>query len=727
MIEKINERTVVLTTKKHALVLQFSHVAEIAYLGENTHDVCGLVRKESLYNRHASSDALDMTPSVFSSWSDGGDLEPMIKLVDEKGIYVQRFTPVGFDIVDNFPGEFPGPHSRDKKQTLVISYLDETKRLLVEQYISTHHQSEGIVFSLKIKNIGKTPFVLVKAKSLQLDFLNTDNTLYTFDGAWCRERHLHQTDVKTGLFCVKTASGLSSNVHNPFVILRNENLYIGSNLIYSGSHGESIEALPLGKSRFLTGLNEDVFSYDLAPQEEFITPEAVITIGTSLEDVQTKMHEFVRNNILPAKKNTGHVLLNSWEGIYFDFDRKKILNLAKVAKDVGVDLFVLDDGWFGRRDDDTTSLGDWFDYEEKTGGLASLVNDIKGLGLKFGLWFEPEMISQKSQLFEKHPSFAMVIPGITPIERRQQLMLDFSSAKVRDYIFTMMSKVIDKLQPDYLKLDANRYMSDIYSPILKNQGEYQHRYVLGLYDFWNRLVTRYPQILIEACSSGGNRFDLGTLYYFPQIWASDNTDALSRIYIQEGTLHGYPQSTFGSHVSQTPNTLTKRSTPLESRFNIASIGAFGYEMDLTKLSDQELKTIKAQIDFYKEHAPLLLHGIYTQLSSAFTSPVYAYLIKDQRENFKKAILLVAVTDKEAKNLRLPLSGFATNRRYRIVIRNQDNLPFVSVVYKTGHELNKTILNLDHYFAEELGNEKNDTIASRLFVIERIDEDARNKK
>lgn len=559
-----------------------------------------------------------------------------------------------------------------------------------------------------------------QAASVQLDFASIDNTLFTLDGTWGAERNLTKTEVRTGIFAVKSNSGYSSNIHNPFVILCNGATYVAANLIYTGSHSESIEALPIGKSRFLSGLNENVFSWDLLPTTSFTTPEAVITLGKSVDEVSQKMHVFVKENILSRHHQTRkpHVLLNSWEGIFFDFNREKILKLAREAKAIGVDLFVLDDGWFGRRDDDTSSLGDWYDYQSKTGGLKSLVEEIKAIGLNFGLWFEPEMVNKNSDLYRNHPEFAMEIPGIAPIERRHQLMLDFANPQVRDYIFDLMTKVIDDVKPNYLKLDANRVMSDMYTHGLQNHGEYQHRYMLGLLDFWNKLSIRYSDILIEACSSGGNRFDLGTLYYFPQIWASDNTDALARIYIQEGTLLGYPQSTMGTHVSHVPNTTTRKTTPLESRFNVASIGAFGYELDLTKVNQHELSVMKNQIAFYREHSELIFHGHYRRLISAYQKDAYVYMICDTEKNFNQAVVFVALTKPTKQKIRFRVPGISTNANYRVIYRKQDNVNNQTVLYLSGKELQKYVFDLASLYEEEI-NAINETIASRLIVVERV--------
>lgn len=720
MIKKLGQNNVFLQNKHYSLILSITDKVAIAYLGKHQKDDVVIELKDK-FNKHASSDVLDLTDTIFSSWSDGSDLEPMVKLEDEVGNYVHRFYVDHFELIDDYVGNFEGPHSRKKDQTLVITYLDETKRLRVDQYISTHHKSEAFAFSLKITNLSSDYFKLTKAMSFQLDLEGKDNTLYTLDGAWSCERNITTTNITNGMYAIKSASGMSSNTHNPFVILRHDDLYVASNLIYSGSHAETLEVLPLNKTRFMTGLNEHVFNWTLLKDQSFVTPEAVVTFGHSVDDVSMKMHEFVKHNIIPEsyQNRKPHVLLNSWEGIYFSFDREKILRLAKTAKEVGADLFVLDDGWFGKRDDDFTSLGDWFDYKEKTGGLASLVEEIKNLGLKFGLWFEPEMINKKSKLYEEHPDFAMEIPHLNPIERRHQLMLDFSREDVRNHIFDMMSKVIDDIKPDYLKLDANRNMTDIYSKDLNNHGEYQHRYVLGLYDFWGKLVSRYPHILVEACSSGGNRFDLGTLYYFPQIWVSDNTDALSRIYMQEGTLLGYPQSTMGTHVSHVPNATTNRQTPLESRFNIASIGAFGYEMDMTKLPQNELDTIKKQIAFYREHSDLIFHGIYERLSSAYTSNVYAYVIKDKKEDFDKAILMIAQTKVSSEITSIRIGGFDPEAMYKISYRGQDNIEDVSSILMLGKNLNQYDFEISNLYEEENKAEKNDTIASRILVIEKV--------
>ena len=356
MIKKLAPSIVLVKNRSTSLLLQFDSIGRILYLGKNKKDLLNKIEVIDKFNKHASSDVLDKNDMIFSSWCDGADLEPMIKVEDSNGIYVNRFRVQSFKILNHYDHNFDGPHSRNKAQTLRVSYLDETKKILVEQFISMHKDSDALVFSLKITNLSLETLKITKAMSVQLDFASIDNTLFSLDGTWGRERNLTQTEVKTGIFSVKSSSGYSSNIHNPFVIVRNGNTYVSANLIYSGSHAETIEALPIGKSRFLSGLNSDVFSWTLEPQDSFATPEAVICFGTSIDDVSLKMHGFVKKDIIrPEFLNMKpRVLLNSWEGIFFDFNRPKIIELARKAKSIGVDLFVLDDGWFGKRDNDTS-------------------------------------------------------------------------------------------------------------------------------------------------------------------------------------------------------------------------------------------------------------------------------------------------------------------------------------------------------------------------------------
>jgi alpha-galactosidase len=477
--------------------------------------------------------------------------------------------------------------------------------------------------------------------SAQLDLDTDDWKLVTFDGAWSRERYMHERPLAPGIMINDSKSGVSSADHNPCIFLTKENgETIGMNLIYSSNHRELVETSPYGKVRVLTGINPATFSWVLAPQDRFQTPEAILTYSPdALNGASQNFHHFINNHIIrgPWKFRERPVLINNWEATYFKFTEDKLINLAKESANLGIELFVLDDGWFGLRNDDTTSLGDWTVNPKKLpSGLENLSLEVHRLGMMFGLWVEPEMVSIESQLYKKHPDWMIAIPGRRPSVGRNQYILDLTRPDVRDYLFKQLSDVWHFANVNYIKWDMNRVFSDMYSTNreMKDHGEFFHRYILGLYELLEKLTAAFPNVLFESCASGGNRFDLGMLCYMPQTWTSDNTDALSRLYIQEGTSCGYPLSTMGSHVSDSPNHQTLRRTDLESRFNIAAFGVLGYELDVTKLKGQQKDAIKAQIAFYKAHRALLQYGTFTRVklaNSTSNQVVWAVASQDKSE------------------------------------------------------------------------------------------------
>jgi len=434
---------------------------------------------------------------------------------------------------------------------------------------------------------------------------------------------MNERPLLPGIYINDSKTGVSSADHNPCIFLKKDDgECIGMNLVYSGNHRELVEVSPYGKIRVMTGINPATFSWDLSPQDRFQSPEAVLTYShQGMNGASQNFHHFINNHIVRGtwKLRERPVLINNWEATYFNFNEDKLLNLAKESADLGIELFVLDDGWFGLRNDDTTSLGDWTVNPKKLpSGLAGLSLEVHRLGMMFGLWVEPEMVSIESQLYKKHPDWMIAIPGRRPSVGRNQYILDLSRQEVRDHLFKNLSETWHLADVNYIKWDMNRVFSDIYSANaeIRNHGEFFHRYVLGLYDLLDRLTKAFPNVLFESCASGGNRFDLGMLCYMSQTWTSDNTDALCRLYIQEGTSCGYPLSTMGSHVSTSPNHQTLRRTDLEARFNVAAFGVLGYELDITKLKGQQKEAIRSQIAFYKAHRSLLQYGNFTRIKLA---------------------------------------------------------------------------------------------------------------
>lgn len=537
--------------------------------------------------------------------------EPNLILCNADGGFTYDFTFSRARIAAE-KNEIPGlPSSYGEGKTLELKYVDLPTKVCLYIYYTVYDDSDAIAVSSKIVNGSKKEIRLRRLMSLQMDLPGTDYKIVTFEGSWARERRKTVRELESGVFSTDSKRGMSSHQSNPFVMAENERGVYAFNLVYSGNHKEIFECdRPGGKTRFLTGINDYMFDWALAPSEEFCAPEAVMCFAPDEDSLSARMHAFVSEHIVRGKwkKRERPVLFNNWEGTYFDFNEEKILSIAAAAKRAGAELFVLDDGWFGRRDSDTCSLGDWYDNVEKTGGgLKNLADKIRAMGLSFGIWVEPEMISEDSDLYRSHPNFAMKIPGRTPERMRHQLMLNMADERVQNYVVRTISDVIARSGAEYVKWDFNRSMTDCYGKGIA-PGEYFHRYMLGYYRVVSRIVKKFPFVLFEGCAGGGGRLDLGNLCYFPQYWTSDDTDARERVSIQEGTSYGYPQTVMGAHVSACPNHQTGNTNPLSARFNVACGGVLGYELDPTKLLESELSEISGQIAFYKEYRKVLQFG-----------------------------------------------------------------------------------------------------------------------
>ncbi len=528
-------------------------------------------------------------------------------------------------------GPAPGggmPQGRGAGETLCLSFAG-TGGLEVELFYSLFYDTDVIAKKMRLTNRGGEAIELRRCFSTQLDLPGCDYTLTTLNGAWGRECMPEKRALAPGVAAFGSTSGHSGNRCNPFFMLaRGEacetagEVY-GFNLVYSGSHRGSVEVDGFGRTRVMQGLSDEAFSWTLNPGESFITPEAVLSFSAEgYRGLSHNMHRFVRRHILPPRWATAPrpVLVNNWEGTYFNFTEGKLLRMARVAARLGVELFVLDDGWFGARNSENAGLGDYNVNRKKLpGGLASLARSVNALGMDFGLWFEPEMVNEDSDLYRAHPDWAIRTPGLSPAKGRKQYALDLCRPEVREYIIRSVGGVLDSANIRYVKWDMNRDISDGYSPALHNQGEFGHRRVLGLYEVLDNICGAHEDILFEGCASGGNRFDLGMLYYMPQVWLSDDSDAHMRQKIQTGASFGYPQCVMGCHVSAVPNHQTLRNTPLDTRFNTAAFGLLGYELDMTALTAAQKGDIKAQIAFYKKHRRLLQQGDFYRLESPFDS------------------------------------------------------------------------------------------------------------
>lgn len=541
--------------------------------------------------------------------------------------------------------------SEEEAETLEIHMKDLVTKLQVTLLYGVLPELDVITRSVKIVNEGTGKIYLEKVQSACLDFVAGEYDLISFYGRHAMERNYQRTQVTHTSQSIGSRRGTSSHQYNPMLILaeREANEDFGScyamSFVYSGGFLGEAEKDQYGQTRVLLGLSQEQFSYPVEPEEVFYAPEVVLAYSEEgLAKLSQNLHRCYRKHLCRGKYKdiVRPILLNSWEASYFDFDGDSIYRLAKQASELGIEMLVMDDGWFGKRDDDNSGLGDWYVNEEKLGeSLGSLIQRINGLGIKFGIWFEPEAVSEDSDLFRSHPEWALQIPGRNPVRARNQLVLDFTNQEVVDYVFEQVCKVLDQGNIEYVKWDMNRSLSDCYSLGTKDQGRVMYDYVLGLYDFLERLLQRYPDLLIEGCSGGGGRFDAGMLYYTPQIWCSDNTDAVDRVRIQYGTSFGYPISAVGSHVSAVPNHQTGRSTALKTRGITAMAGTFGYELDPEKLTEEEKDEIRVQVKNYHQYAPLIQDGLYYRLTNPFESEVGAweFISEDASEVLLNAVML----------------------------------------------------------------------------------------
>lgn len=560
-----------------------------------------------------------------------------LEVTDSTGAAGADFRYTGHRIEQgkySLPG-LPAAHDEDSEaETLVIEMEDPVLGLHLELLYGVFERQDMLTRTARLTNTGNGKIVLDKAASMCLDIPFGRWDLLHFYGRHAMERQPERRPLLNGIQTVSSKRGASSHHHNPFVVLcaheATEDMgdCYGAMLAYSGNHRTDIELDYTGAVRLVSGIHDEQFRWALEPGETFITPEVLLTFThQGLTALSQRYHRFLRKNICRSlfRDVRRPILINSWEAAYFDFDSEKIYSIAKQASELGVELLVLDDGWFGKRDDDNSGLGDWYINERKLpGGLTPLIERIHGLGMKFGLWVEPEMVNEDSDLYRAHPDWALTLPGRKPAMGRNQLVLDLSRAEVVDHLTNAISDLLRSHKIDYIKWDMNRNMSDVYSRAFpaERQGEIFHRYMLGLYTLLERLTTAFPNVLFEGCAGGGGRFDAGMLAYFPQIWCSDDTDAIERLVIQYGTSFGYPISTVGSHVSACPNHQTGRCTPLGTRAVVAMAGTFGYELDLNTLTAEEKEEVREQIRYFDRNYDLIQYGDYfrlTNLNEDFTA------------------------------------------------------------------------------------------------------------
>ena len=572
----------------------------------------------------------------------------------------------------------PAVYDNDNSmETLEIVLKDTSSKVQVTLKYAILESLDIITRCATITNNGNSAIKITKADSICLDVPKNSWELVHFYGKHAMERQVERVPLIRGIQEISSKRGTSSHQHNPAVILCQKDCTetngncIGALLVYSGSFKTQIEVDQLEQTRLVMGINDDRFSWNLEENQTFYTPEVILSYSSNgFERLSHNFHNVIRNNICRGKYKLSErpVLINNWEATYFNFNEEKIFNIVKQASELGVDMFVLDDGWFGKRDDDNSGLGDWFVNDKKLkGGLKPLVEKITSLGMKFGIWFEPEMISEDSDLYRNHSDWVIKIPNRLPTKSRNQLVLDMSREDVRNYLYNCISNILDSAEISYIKWDMNRSICDLYSNSLsaENQGELSYRYVLGLYELLERLTSNYPNVLFEGCSGGGGRFDAGILYYCPQIWCSDNTDAYSRTKIQYGTSFFYPISTMGSHVSCTPNHQTGRITPLETRGITAMAGSFGYELDLNTLSEDEKLSVKQQIIKFKQYRSLIHNGNYYRLTNPMSEnlAIWSFVNED-----KSKVLVQGMIYQSRSNCvgyTVKLTGLDLDKKYRL--------------------------------------------------------------
>ena len=573
------------------------------------------IYKESV-NKNLS---MDTTLLEFSFPHKGDYKRTPILLRNEKSGYVFDFSYEKFEIrkapLDN--KELPAPHDHDEE--LVLFLKDKINNVEIELHYVVFADSDVIARNIEINNQSDIDVHVLKALSLQLDVINNNYQLMNFVGGWASEMNEEVTDLKVGVYSHESTTGFSSHKVNPLFLLKNKETTLNSgeayifNLVYSGNHLEEAELTPYGLLRIQAGINPFCFDYILKANEKFATPYAVLTYSNKgINDARSHMHKFVNEHIIASrwKEALRPVVINNWEGTAFKFTESKLLSLAKKARKFGAELFVLDDGWFGDRNDDSHGLGDYDVNKKKLPhGLKGLAKRINKLGMKFGLWFEPESVSPNSKLYSAHPEW-VIKNTCEPSLNRHQLLLDLSKVEVQDYIIENVSNILDSANIEYVKWDMNRHMSDIPN---SNIGTFYHKYIVGLYRILRTLTEKYPNILFEGCASGGNRFDLGALCYYPQIWASDDTDQHERLYIQRGYLYGYPLSVLSNHVSADINYQTLRKSDLDSRFNVASFGVLGYELLFAELNKFERDRVSKLIQVYKDNRDIFQFGNFEEI------------------------------------------------------------------------------------------------------------------
>lgn len=607
-------------------------------------------------SRNARTFSLDAQPQEFTTQQQGDFRTTSIEVVNGDGSYSYNGKAVDFKItkgkyqLDTLPCVFA--NDEDTVDTLEVTLLDTISNVQIILLYSVFEEADIITRAVKVKNLGEKSIHLKKIMSVCLDFLNGANfDLVSLPGRYGQERQVERQKMTHHIHTIGSVRGSSSHQQNPFVILCDRNATedygncYGFSLMYSGNFLTEVELDQYDQLRLVMGIHPKQFVYEVKPQEVFEGPEVVMAFTEyGFTGLSHLYHDFYRSNLCKSKfvKDVQRpVLINSWEAAFMDFDDVKLVNIAKAAKKMGVDLLVMDDGWFGKRDDDNSGLGDWVVNEKKIKcGLHKLVEQINDLDMKFGIWFEPEMVSEDSDLYRAHPEWAMQIPGRHAVRSRNQMALDMSRKDVQDYLIEKVNAILDDANIFYVKWDINRSLADIWSNNLPadKQGEVYHRYILGLYRVMDAIIKTHPDILFEGCSGGGGRYDAAMLHYYPQYWVSDNNHPIDRLKLHYGTSFVYPISSMGAHISD-----SGRLVPLKTKAVVAMCGTFGYELDATHLSEEDQKLCKEQSDLFRKYYHIIFDGDYYRLTNPFeigNMTAWQHVTKDKSES----LLSVVVTN-----------------------------------------------------------------------------------
>lgn len=664
---------------------------ETLYFGERLHD------KENFSHHHEemarSESAVCMPePSLLSrhyiraeypSYGNGDFRSPAFTIRQKNGSRVSEYKYRSYEIIEGKPEceELPSTYveKMEEAKTLEITLEDAvTKTQLILSY-TIFRDFAAITKRASFRHYGEAAIYLEKAISFNLDFLDMDYDFIHFSGAWGRERYLKKRKLEMGIQSVGSLAGTASSAeHNPFVMLARQDAteefgeVIGASLVYSGNFLAEVEVSTHEMTRLNMGIHPEGFTFKLEKGESFVTPEAVLVYSKKgFSDMSHTYHNLYRKSLMKGawKEKERPILLNNWEATYFDFTEEKILGIAKKAKEVGVELFVLDDGWFGNRNDDYRGLGDWFVNTEKLpNGILGLSEKVEEMGLKFGIWVELEMINLDSELYKAHPDWLIGIPERFSCHSRHQFVLDMTREEVIEYLYDCMEKLLRTSKISYIKWDMNRYMTEPFGRMMEadRQGEFMHRYILGVYKLYKRLTERFPEVLFESCASGGARFDPAMFTFAPQAWCSDDTDANERTKIQYGTSFVYPLVTMGSHVSAVPNHQTNRMAPLDSRAAVAYFGTFGYELDLNLLSEEEIEAVKKQVEFMKKHRNLIqIEGDFYRILSPFEGNDTAWAVVSKDKETALALFYQRLNKVNGSWLRFKLKGLHKDYLYQV--------------------------------------------------------------